>query len=235
MERRLWEEGRSGSKLDTLNSQLRELLPDLLRLRCETAPVVLMTLLVYDLRTKDLAMERTWQVQEAARTLGRATVSAYRDLLAPTFEFLRSADLSVRVIGTPSVSVDDLELRLTPTMALFIVYLAVTRGRHTRKQLADVLYDGNESTLNVMLNRLYKVLRDHGLSSDLLGKPENVRRGGIHTTDHHRVTLDIDQYSANAAGLRAALGARGVSHLLANSDHPWVLTMREVWRRQYDL
>lgn len=223
--------GRGSQKLGTLNQQLRVQLPALLNHRCEAAPLVLMTLVPYDTKDRDLALERGWQIQQAVRSVGRATVEAYREALAPEYAMLRSADLHVRVIGTPLIEVDGIPLKITPKQTLLIVLLAVTRGHYTRKELADLLYEGSDSTLGVAISRLYQTLRQAGISDDLIGQlPSSNPRGVLHTVRHHRVTLDLDTFGPhNPEAFWRALGPRGLENLFSGLDHEWVDEQRQQW------
>lgn len=223
--------GRGSQKLGTINQQLRVQLPALLSLRCEVAPIVLMTLVPYDTKDRDLALERGWQIQQAVRSVGRATVEAYREALAPDYVMLRSADLHVRVIGTPLIEVDGVPLKITPRQTLLIVLLAVTRGHYTRKELADLLYEGSDATLGVAISRLYQTLRQAGISDDLIGQlPASNPRGVLHTVQHHRITLDLDAFGAlNPEAFWRMLGPRGLDNLYSGLDHEWVDEQRAQW------
>lgn len=229
--RRESQHGRGAQKLGTINQQLRVQLPALLNLRCEAAPIVLMTLVPYDTKDRDLALERGWQIQQAVRSVGRATVEAYREALAPEYAMLRSADLHVRVIGTPLIEVDGIPLKITPKQTLLIALLAVTRGHYTRKELADLLYEGSDSTLGVAISRLYQSLRQAGISEDLIGQlPTSNPRGVLHTMQHHRITLDLDAFGAhNAEAFWRLLGPRGLKNLYSGLDHEWVDEQRKQW------
>lgn len=222
--------GASGEKIDTILQRIRLQLPTLVSLRCETAPLALLTVAPTESRDRALHTERTWQVQEVVRSLGAAAVQSYREAISPEHRVLTSYDLRVQLIGTPVIELDGEELRLTPQQTLLIAYLAVNRGYVSNDDIANAMFLGGGPTTYTALSRLRNNLQDRGIK-DFIGQLTAARnRHNQYTIRHHRITLDLDQYGEhNPAAFWRSLGPRGLANLMSGHDAPWADQLRAEW------
>lgn len=228
--------GLGSEKMSTVLQRLRAQLPTLIMLRCEAAPLVLLTVAPTESGDRVLHMERTWQVQEMVRSIGAAAVHCYRQVIAPDFKVLRSHDLRVHLIGTPMVELDGQELRLTPQEAMLVAFLAVHRGYVTIDHIATVLFDGGVGAAHTALSRFRTALRKRDLEGFLgqaSGLGGGTTRQNQYTIRHHRITLDLDQYGNHSAeAFWRALGPRGLANLMSGHDSWWADQLRAEWAQR---